>query len=116
MSKLVKIVNLEAGLPTVEEARERLQREIFAARRQGITLLKLVHGYGSSGVGGDLRFSLQATLRQMAERKEIGDCIFGENWRTSDDRSWALLKRFPELKSDRDLGRANRGITIVWLR
>ncbi len=116
MAKLVRIVNLEAGMPTVEEARERLRREVASARQQGTRLLKLIHGYGSSGVGGDLRFALQATLRQMSERQEIVGCIFGENWRTSDDRTWGLLKQFPELKSDRDLGRTNRGITIVWLK
>ena len=58
---------------------------------------------------------LQATLRQMATKREIRDCIYGENWRTSDERTWSLLKQMPELKSDSDLGRGNRGITIVLL-
>jgi hypothetical protein len=39
----------------------------------------------------------------------------GENWSQSDDAAWQLLKAHPELKSDPDLGRANRGITIVVL-
>ena len=51
----------------------------------------------------------------MTEQREIRDCIYGENWRTSDERTWELLKRMPELKSDSDLGRGNRGITLVVL-
>jgi hypothetical protein len=51
----------------------------------------------------------------MAESGEIRDCIYGENWRKSDERSWKLLKQSPELKQDSDLGKGNRGISIVLL-
>ena len=111
----IKTVVIKEGMPAVEQARSRLQSELSMARRDGFKVLKLVHGYGSSGVGGDLRIALQSTLRQMAQKQEIRDCIYGENWRTSDERSWELLKRMPELKGDSDLGRGNRGITLVLL-
>ena len=111
----LKTVNFEDTMPSVEQARGWLRSEIGAAQNSGIKLLKVIHGYGSHGVGGDLRFALQATLRQMVARGEIRDCIYGENWRTSDERSWALLKRMPELKKDSDLGKGNRGITIIVL-
>lgn len=111
----LRVLDVEDGMPSVPQARARLGTEIDVARRDGVKVLKLVHGYGSSGVGGDLRIALQATLQQMAQRHEISDCIFGENWRTSDDRSWSLLKRMPELKDDSDLGKGNRGITLVVL-
>ncbi len=111
----IKTVNLEDGLPSVEQARTRLQFEIDSAQSHGLKLLKIIHGYGSHGVGGDLRIALQSTLRRMAASGAIRDCIYGENWRKSDERSWELLKRMPELKSDPDLGRGNRGITIVLL-
>src|SRR5271169_4516135 len=115
MSNLIKVVNLEDGMPSVAQAQARLTSELQLARQSGVKVLKLIHGYGSSGVGGDLRIALQSTLRQMAHRREILDCIFGENWRTSDERTWELLKRMPELKNDSDLGNGNRGMTIVLL-
>ncbi len=59
-----------------------------------------------------LPFSRPSALGQSGA---IRDCIYGENWRKSDERSWELLKRMPELKSDPDLGRGNRGITLVLL-
>ena len=41
--------------------------------------------------------------------------IAGEDWRVSDEQTWELLKRYPEWKRDSDLGRANKGISIVLL-
>jgi hypothetical protein len=115
MTALIKTVVLKEGMPSVEQARVRLHGEIQVAQQAGIKVLKVVHGYGSTGVGGDLRIALQSTLRQMIEQRQIRDCIYGENWRTSDERSWTLLKRMPDLKADSDLGRGNRGITLVVL-
>ncbi len=115
MTTLLKTVILKEGMPSVEQARARLSIEIQIAQRSGLKVLKIVHGYGSTGVGGDLRIALQSTLRQMAAKRQIRDCIFGENWRTSDERTWELLKQRPELKNDSDLGKANKGITIVVL-
>ena len=111
----IKTVILKEGMPSVEQARARLQTELSTARQTGVKILKVIHGYGSSGVGGDLRIALQSTLRQMSQKHEICDCIYGENWRTSDERSWELLKRMPELKNDGDLGKGNKGVTIVVL-
>ena len=115
MSIHIKTVILKEGMPSVEQARARLRSEITSAQQSRLKFLKIVHGYGSSGVGGDLRIALQSTLRQMVTKKEIRDCIYGENWRTSDERTWELLKRLPELKSDSDLGKGNKGITVVLL-
>jgi hypothetical protein len=85
------------------------------ARQSRTYALKVIHGYGSSGVGGDLRIALQSSLRQMAERGEIRGCIYGENWCKGDELSWSLVKEFPQLKHDPDFGAGNKGITIVVL-
>ena len=111
----IKTIIVKEGMPSIEEARARLRAEVRRAQQSGVKLLKVVHGYGSTGVGGDLRIALQATLRKMAQEGEIQGCIFGENWRTGDDYTWDLLKRMPELKNDSDLGKGNKGITIVIL-
>jgi len=92
---------------------QRLGRELALARREGIALLKIVHGYGSSGVGGDIRIAVQTRLCDLALAGQIRACIFGENWAKSDEVTWKLLGQHRELKKDCDLGRRNRGITIV---
>lgn len=109
----IKIVNLEDGMPTVEQARLRLDYELQRARADGFAAAKIIHGYGSSGVGGALRTALQAKLRAAAQRGELHAVIYGEDWRVSDEHTWPLLQKYPEWKSDFDLGRANRGITVV---
>lgn len=111
----IKVVNLEEGKPTVERARLRMEHELHEARREGSKAVKLIHGYGSTGAGGALRTELQKALRQAAQNGTIRAFIAGEDWRVSDETAWELLRRFPEWKQDSDLGRNNRGISIVVL-
>jgi hypothetical protein len=102
-------------MPLVREALQRLERELALARQEKAKLVKLVHGYGSSGAGGDIRIAVQKRLLELAENGQIRGCIFGENWSKSNDVSWKILQSQPALKSDSDLGRRNLGITIVVL-
>ena len=102
-------------MPLVREALQRLNRELALARQEKAKLLKVIHGYGSSGAGGEIRIAVQKRLLELAQNGQIHGCIFGENWSKSDDAAWKLLQSHPELKSDSDLGRRNRGITIVLL-
>ena len=102
-------------MPTVQEALFRLERELHLARDQGKKFLKLIHGYGSTGSGGEIRMAVQKQLQAAKERGEIREFVFGENWAKSDDATWRILGAHPGLKQDRDLGKNNRGITIVVL-
>jgi len=111
----IKIIDLEDGMPTVEQARLRMNYELQLARREGYKAVKLIHGYGSSGVGGSLRTELQKSLHRAAREKTIRAFVSGENWRVSDETTWEVLKRFPEWKKDSDLGRGNKGISVVLL-
>lgn len=111
----LQLVNLEHDMPTVPLALSRLGDALRVARAEGYTALKIIHGYGSSGEGGAIRGAVQAELMQRVRGGEIRAFIAGEDWRISDERSWALLQKFPELKADSDLGRANKGISIAVL-
>jgi hypothetical protein len=102
-------------MPTVPEALQQLERELARARQAGCGVIKLIHGYGSSGAGGEIRIAAQRRLTEMAGRGEIRACIFGENWAKSDEQAWALITARSELKADADLGRRNLGITVVVL-
>jgi hypothetical protein len=99
----------------VAEALLRLEREIAVARQEKHVLLKVIHGYGSTGAGGDIRIAVQKRLRELVEGGQIRECIFGENWSKSDETTWKLLKEQPELKSDPHLGRHNQGISVIVL-
>ena len=109
------VINLEEGRPSVEQVRSRLADELGRARQKSLPVLKLIHGYGSSGVGGALRDAVLGALGWAKTRGEIREFIAGEEWSISDSASWRLLQHRPGLRSDSDLGRRNRGITIVIL-
>lgn len=113
--KTIPTVNVKSDRPTVQEALNRLERELALARQRGCSILKIIHGYGSTGAGGDIRIAVQVRLREMADAGTIRGCVFGEEWATSSEQVWMLLKARPELKGDADLGRGNRGITVVLL-
>jgi DNA-nicking Smr family endonuclease len=86
----VRILNIEAGMPTIEQARQILISELKQARHSGLSAVKVIRGHGSTGKGGALRGALRTSLLR---RKKEG-----------------LVTR-----SDRDLNRSNEGITIALL-
>ncbi|HTS38702.1 MAG TPA: Smr/MutS family protein [Candidatus Solibacter sp.] len=111
----IKTANLKSDRPSVDEALRRLEREIALARRERLAAIKVIHGYGSTGAGGEIRIAVQKRLHELAEAGEIGAVIFGEDWSKSDERSWNLLQAHPELKADPDVGRHNAGVSVVIL-
>lgn len=111
----IKTVNMEQSLPTVPLALSLLNDVLRMAKAEGYAAIKLIHGYGSSGTGGALRIALQNDLARRAAAGEIAALIEGEQWRISNEAAWALLQRFPACKQDRDLGRGNKGISVVVL-
>jgi hypothetical protein len=92
-----------------------LEQEIAIAHKEKRALLKVIHGYGSTGAGGDIRIAVQKRLRELVEAGDIRECIFGENWSKSDETTWKLLRELPELKRDPHLGQQNQGITVIVL-
>ncbi len=52
----LRTYNVEAGLPTLDEARRLVIEEIKRAKREGVKVLKVIHGYSSSGMGICLEF------------------------------------------------------------
>ena len=76
----MKICNIERGLPTVSQAQHRIEEEIEAARFGGWTCIKLIHGYGSSGKGGQIKNSLPTFLNAQMRKGKIRDYIRGEDF------------------------------------
>ena len=108
------VVNLEEGRPTVDEAIRRLGMKLDTARMQGMKLVRVIHGYGSSGKGGAIG---QAVARHLAERKrrnQIRASVWGGDWPDSADAR-ALLERRPVLRESLRQDAGNEGITFVEL-
>ncbi len=110
-----KTVNLEQGLPTVEQALHRLQQELTTARIEQIRVLTLIHGYGSTGKGGAIRQECRKTLEYLCGKGEISSVIYGEDFSRRHGSVKHLLSRFPELSRHPHLNQQNKGITLVFL-
>ncbi len=110
--KPYQVVNLESGRPTVADALGKLERRIETARRQGVKVLKVIHGYGSSGKGGSLRDAVRRTLPELERQGLVRSHVAGEHF----TKSSAIVRQFPWLNDDADLGRGNRGVTLVVLK
>jgi len=108
--------NVEAGLPTLDDARRLVMAEIKQAKRDGVKVLKVIHGYGSSGKGGKLCVGLRKSFGLRKKEGAIKDFIAGEDFSIFNDKVLALLETVPDLRDDPDLGATNEGVTILWLK
>ncbi|MCK9174175.1 MAG: hypothetical protein M0O96_02715 [Desulforhopalus sp.] len=111
-----RTVNLEYGLPTVEDALQRMAQRIGEAKCGGITLLVLIHGYGSSGRGGSIRVECRKVLDYQVSLGKIGGYLAGEAFSQNLRAAKHWLQRYPKLVESEYFNRGNQGITLVFLR
>ena len=115
MSKL-REVNLERGMPTADQAVRQLTFYIHNSRAQGYEVLKIIHGYGSSGTGGKIRLEARKYLARLSAKGEIGGFIPGEEFSIFQEDTRRAGLRCDELRRDRDLERHNNGVTFIILK
>jgi len=112
----IRTFNVEAGLPILDEARRLVIEEIKRAKRDRVKVLKVIHGYGSSGKGGALHVGLRKSFGLRKKEGVIKEFVTGEDFTIFNDTVLALLEAVPELRGDPDLGAVNEGVTILWLK
>lgn len=108
-----KIIDIEEGRPVVAQALAILEQEIRNGKKRGYGALKVIHGYGSSGVGGRLRTGIRKYLAGQREQGIIREVIPGEDFSIFHMTALEMIGRCPQLSKDRDLERRNQGITFV---
>lgn len=108
-------VDLEAGMPCVAQAMQRLEHELRRSRSMGCTAVKLIHGYGSSGKGGKIRTACRRRLTVLREEGAIRDFIPGERFSIFEEATRRALVHCADLRDDRDLDRYNHGVTFLLL-
>ena len=112
----IRELNLEQGRPTVDQALGWLEAELNAARKMNTPLMKLIHGYGSSGKGGRIRTASRRYLEEAAAQGRITTYLPGERFSIFDETARRAMQRYPQLRQDRDLDAENRGVTFVFFR
>ncbi len=109
------IINMERDYPTVDQAKARILSAVPAARRRGVKCIKIIHGYGSSGVGGAIGQALPGFLAARQSQGFIKDYAVGADFSAHRDPGVRLTRLYPELKQDSDYKSGNPGITMIML-
>jgi formylmethanofuran dehydrogenase subunit C len=103
-------------MPFTDAAVRRMETALRSCGRN-TKLIKIIHGYGSSGAGGKIRTAVQSRLRTMKTMGQISDYIPGEEFSMFGAATQkAFDPYYSELTGDKDYGRNNSGITIVILK
>src|ERR1017187_9437750 len=95
---VIRTFNVEAGLPTLDEARRLVIGEIKRAKREALCV------------------GLRKSFGLRKKEAVIKDFIAGEEFSIFNDTVLALLEAVPELCGDPGLGATNEGVTILWLK
>ncbi|MDR0993997.1 MAG: Smr/MutS family protein [Verrucomicrobiota bacterium] len=110
----LRTLNIEVGLPTVDEALQRLSIQLSRARTDGVRLVRVIHGWGSaSGGGGKIRTAARSWIRQQAQTGSIRFYLFGDHYTPSSPEGRDFLRRHPALRAEERQDRQNPGITFV---
>ena len=110
----VRTLDIEAGLPTVEEALRRLEAQLDRARADGVQVVRIIHGWGSSsGGGGRIRAAARQWLQRQREAGRIHGLLPGDHYTHTSPAGRDFLRRHPALRPAERTGRKNPGITFV---
>jgi hypothetical protein len=113
-SDKVFVIDLEADLPTVEDALERLDGLLSRVQEAGIRMVKVIHGYGSSGKGGLIRAAFREGLLFHRWADRIRDYLPGESLKAGSEALHGLSRHHQQLiKSLKGSGQGNPGVTIL---
>jgi hypothetical protein len=109
-------LNIKAGHPTVEEALDGLTEKIRQLQELGAKAIVLIHGYGSSGEGGRIKWAIHDALENNRYADRVEGFFFGEQVPYGSAQCQALLKQRPGLKRYlRHFKAGNAGMTVLLL-
>ena len=114
---MVPTLNLEtfSPPPNRQEAVTQMRSFLGEQRRRRARVVKIIHGYGSSGKGGVLWGAVRRELEEMRRRQEIRAYLPGEELHSRSATVRALANDFPAIRKLPEYGRANPGLTVVVL-
>ena len=112
---LLREVDIKSDMPTVNDAIKRVTYNIKNAGPFGVTAIKLIHGYGSTGRGGSIRTETRKYLERQKTQGHISDFIPGESFSIFDSATREAFLACDMLRHDSDIERHNNGVTIVIL-
>lgn len=114
-SSATSLINLKTDRPSADAAIKKMKLELMTLRRIGVTRVKIIHGYGSTGKGGSIRNAVRAELLEMARDEKIKAFCPGELFGPFEKQGRHILDIDSAFRSDSDWARSNDGVTLVAL-
>lgn len=111
MNKVAEL-DLETSGYTVDQALLHMKNALATFKRQGVKAVVIIHGWGSSGVGGVIRIAVRNALRGDDMRGLVRAVAPGEEWSAKRREFVGMCKA---LGDERHL-EGNAGVTVVVLR
>jgi hypothetical protein len=110
------VLNLKFDSPSAEEALDRLTIGLRRASEVGIKAIILIHGYGSGGEGGKIKWAVHDALNNNYFSDRVDEYHFGEQTAFGSEAYHALLRRRPGLKAYlKHFKEGNAGMTVLIL-
>lgn len=107
-------VNLELNHPTVKVAMDRLKQKLNSAKAGDCLLL--IHGYGSTGKGGEIKKEVVDYLYKLQKAKKIKSVIPGEEFSITTGIGYnyeAIRLRTKHKELESYAFQRNRGVTVI---
>ncbi len=110
--KLITI-DIKSGRQTVAEAIAQFLVELESYKKGGFKVMKVIHGYGSHGVGGAIRNAFLKRCTDLKRRGMIEDFVCCDQWTPKNVVRKIAINYCPDLLADNDLYMLNPGCSIV---
>lgn len=109
--------NIKQDGPYVDEALERITDLLRKSLEIGVKAIILIHGYGSSGEGGRIKWAIHNALENNRYSDRVDEYHYGEDVAYGTVAYHALLKRRPGLKHYlKRFKEGNAGMTVLLLK
>lgn len=112
MANKILTYDIKSDMPDRIEAGNRLA-EILCFSKGKEKAIKIIHGYGSSGIGGVIKEVVQRSLRQKLKNGEIRAYIPGESFNRLMGFDETIRTYSHLIKHDSDYKKGNDGITYI---
>ena len=113
---MIKTIDCKKTMDSVDVALSTVEIELQQAKREGTSIIKVLHGYGSHGKGGKILIELRKFLSMLKKQGKILDFFGGDEWNLFNKRTLFALQRDKSVSGDEDLNKSNPGITIIVLK
>ncbi len=108
-------IDIKSERQTVREALAQFEIAVETYKKGGYKVLKVIHGYGSHGVGGDIKREFLKLCQNLKNKKVIYDFTCCDKWIDKNIVKKIAINYCPDLLADGELRFLNPGCSVVVL-